>query len=140
MLRAATVREFTRRQPGTGTRALGWDTPGAPGTGAAGERVGRGGQPAAQVGDDQPVVGQVRRGQRPAAAGVGIAVEEEQRLPVRIAELEPALGLDQELRDVGERDHRADRLADQFAPRIYRTAGIVLRRIPRSFQMVHSLM
>jgi CubicO group peptidase (beta-lactamase class C family) len=40
VLRAATIREFTRRQPGTGTRALGWDTPGAPGTGAAGSRVG----------------------------------------------------------------------------------------------------
>lgn len=35
----ATVRTFTQRQPGTGTRALGWDTPGAPGTGAAGVRV-----------------------------------------------------------------------------------------------------
>ncbi|HEX2209934.1 MAG TPA: serine hydrolase domain-containing protein [Longimicrobium sp.] len=35
----ATVRTFTQRQPGTGTRALGWDTPGAPGTGAAGSRV-----------------------------------------------------------------------------------------------------
>jgi CubicO group peptidase (beta-lactamase class C family) len=34
-----TVRMFTQRQPGTGTRALGWDTPGAPGTGAAGSRV-----------------------------------------------------------------------------------------------------
>jgi CubicO group peptidase (beta-lactamase class C family) len=34
-----TVRMFTQRQPGTGTRALGWDTPGAPGTGAAGARV-----------------------------------------------------------------------------------------------------
>jgi CubicO group peptidase (beta-lactamase class C family) len=39
VLRAATIREFTRRQPGSGTRALGWDTPGAPGTGAAGTRV-----------------------------------------------------------------------------------------------------
>jgi CubicO group peptidase (beta-lactamase class C family) len=34
-----TVRAFTRRQPGTGTRALGWDTPGAPGTGASGTHV-----------------------------------------------------------------------------------------------------
>jgi CubicO group peptidase (beta-lactamase class C family) len=39
VLSASTVREFTRRQPGSGTRALGWDTPGAPGTGAAGARV-----------------------------------------------------------------------------------------------------
>lgn len=39
VLRASTVREFTRRQPGTGTRALGWDTPGRPGTGASGDRV-----------------------------------------------------------------------------------------------------
>ena len=39
VFRQSTVRAFTRRQPGTGTRALGWDTPGAPGTGAAGTRV-----------------------------------------------------------------------------------------------------
>ncbi len=39
VLRAATIRSFTQRQPGTGTRALGWDTPGAPGTGASGTRV-----------------------------------------------------------------------------------------------------
>ncbi|MBW3570067.1 MAG: beta-lactamase family protein [Gemmatimonadetes bacterium] len=39
ILRASTVRAFTQRQPGTGTRALGWDTPGAPGTGASGTRV-----------------------------------------------------------------------------------------------------
>lgn len=39
VLRAATIRAFTQRQPGTGTRAMGWDTPGAPGTGAAGARV-----------------------------------------------------------------------------------------------------
>jgi CubicO group peptidase (beta-lactamase class C family) len=39
VLRAATIRMFTQRQPGTGTRAMGWDTPGAPGTGAAGARV-----------------------------------------------------------------------------------------------------
>ncbi len=39
ILRQSTVRTFTQRQPGSGTRALGWDTPGAPGTGAAGSRV-----------------------------------------------------------------------------------------------------
>jgi CubicO group peptidase (beta-lactamase class C family) len=39
VLQPGTVRAFTRRQPGTGTRALGWDTPGAPGTGASGTRV-----------------------------------------------------------------------------------------------------
>lgn len=39
IFRPATVRAFTQRQPGTGTRALGWDTPGAPGTGASGSRV-----------------------------------------------------------------------------------------------------
>ena len=39
IFRPATVRTFTARQPGSGTRALGWDTPGAPGTGAAGSRV-----------------------------------------------------------------------------------------------------
>ena len=39
VLRSSTVRAFTQRQPGTGTRALGWDTPGAPGTGASGTRV-----------------------------------------------------------------------------------------------------
>jgi CubicO group peptidase (beta-lactamase class C family) len=39
IFRPATVRMFTQRQPGTGTRALGWDTPGEPGTGAAGSRV-----------------------------------------------------------------------------------------------------
>ncbi len=38
VLRSSTIREFTRRQPGAGTRALGWDTPGRPGTGAAGAR------------------------------------------------------------------------------------------------------
>lgn len=36
VLRAETIREFTRRQPGAGTRALGWDTPGGQGGGAAG--------------------------------------------------------------------------------------------------------
>jgi len=39
VLRASTIRTFTQRQPGTGTRALGWDTPGTPGTGASGARV-----------------------------------------------------------------------------------------------------
>jgi CubicO group peptidase (beta-lactamase class C family) len=39
VLRASTIRTFSQRQPGTGTRALGWDTPGAPGSGAAGARV-----------------------------------------------------------------------------------------------------
>jgi CubicO group peptidase (beta-lactamase class C family) len=39
VFREQTVREFTRRQPGTGTRALGWDTPGEPGSGPAGSRV-----------------------------------------------------------------------------------------------------
>jgi CubicO group peptidase (beta-lactamase class C family) len=39
IFRPATVRTFTQRQPGSGTRALGWDTPGAPGTGASGTRV-----------------------------------------------------------------------------------------------------
>jgi serine-type D-Ala-D-Ala carboxypeptidase len=39
ILRPATIRTFTRRQPGSGTRALGWDTPSQPGTGAAGSRV-----------------------------------------------------------------------------------------------------
>jgi CubicO group peptidase (beta-lactamase class C family) len=39
IFRPSTVRMFTQRQPGSGTRALGWDTPGAPGTGAAGARV-----------------------------------------------------------------------------------------------------
>jgi CubicO group peptidase (beta-lactamase class C family) len=39
VLRASTIRQFAQRQPGTGTRALGWDTPGRPGTGASGTRV-----------------------------------------------------------------------------------------------------
>ncbi|HEY0015739.1 MAG TPA: serine hydrolase domain-containing protein [Longimicrobium sp.] len=39
IFRSSTVRTFTQRQPGSGTRALGWDTPGAPGTGASGTRV-----------------------------------------------------------------------------------------------------
>jgi CubicO group peptidase (beta-lactamase class C family) len=34
-----TVRTFTTRQRGTGTRALGWDTPESDGTGAAGRRI-----------------------------------------------------------------------------------------------------
>jgi CubicO group peptidase (beta-lactamase class C family) len=38
VLRASTIREFTRRQPGTGTRAMGWDTPTRSG-GASGSRV-----------------------------------------------------------------------------------------------------
>jgi serine-type D-Ala-D-Ala carboxypeptidase len=36
ILRAETVREFTRRAPGAGTRALGWDTRNERGVGAAG--------------------------------------------------------------------------------------------------------
>jgi CubicO group peptidase (beta-lactamase class C family) len=32
VLQPGTIRAFTQRQPGTGTRALGWDTPGRPGT------------------------------------------------------------------------------------------------------------
>jgi len=39
VLRASTVREFTRRQPGAGTRALGWDTPTGGDSGAAGSRI-----------------------------------------------------------------------------------------------------
>ena len=39
VLRESTIRMVTQRQPGSGTRALGWDTPGAPGTGASGTRV-----------------------------------------------------------------------------------------------------
>jgi len=35
----ATIEEFTRRQAGAGTRALGWDTPDLRGTGAAGLRI-----------------------------------------------------------------------------------------------------
>jgi CubicO group peptidase (beta-lactamase class C family) len=38
VLQAATIRAFTQRQPGTGTRALGWDTPGRPGTSMFGSR------------------------------------------------------------------------------------------------------
>src|SRR5690606_7207891 len=39
VLREETVREFTRRQPGAGTRALGWDTPDERGGGAAGRHI-----------------------------------------------------------------------------------------------------
>src|SRR5690606_27484360 len=39
VLREETVRTFTRRQPGAGTRALGWDTPNPRGAGAAGRRI-----------------------------------------------------------------------------------------------------
>jgi len=39
VLRASTIRAFTQRQPGTGTRALGWDTPGSPGSSMFGGRV-----------------------------------------------------------------------------------------------------
>jgi CubicO group peptidase (beta-lactamase class C family) len=38
VLQASTIRMFTQRQPGTGTRALGWDTPGRPGTNMFGVR------------------------------------------------------------------------------------------------------
>jgi CubicO group peptidase (beta-lactamase class C family) len=39
VLKMETIVRFTRRQPGAGTRALGWDTPNANGTGAAGLRI-----------------------------------------------------------------------------------------------------
>jgi CubicO group peptidase (beta-lactamase class C family) len=39
VLREETIRQFTRRQPGAGTRALGWDTPERDGTGAAGLKI-----------------------------------------------------------------------------------------------------
>lgn len=39
VLRQSTIRTFSQRQPGSGTRALGWDTPDARGRGAAGSRV-----------------------------------------------------------------------------------------------------
>jgi len=39
VLRASTVHQFTQRQPGAGTRALGWDTPSGAGIGAAGGRI-----------------------------------------------------------------------------------------------------
>lgn len=39
VLRSATIRQFTRRQPGASTRALGWDTPRPNGDGAAGLHI-----------------------------------------------------------------------------------------------------
>jgi CubicO group peptidase (beta-lactamase class C family) len=39
VFRAETVRMFTARQPGTGTRALGWDTPGPNGSGGFGVKA-----------------------------------------------------------------------------------------------------
>lgn len=39
VLDSLTVREFTSRQPGAGTRALGWDTPDPFGSGAAGMQI-----------------------------------------------------------------------------------------------------
>jgi CubicO group peptidase (beta-lactamase class C family) len=39
VLKRSTIEQFTRRQPGAGTRALGWDTPARTGTGAAGLRI-----------------------------------------------------------------------------------------------------
>jgi CubicO group peptidase (beta-lactamase class C family) len=39
VLQASTIRAFTQRQPGTGTRALGWDTPGSAGSSMFGSRV-----------------------------------------------------------------------------------------------------
>ncbi|HEX8906429.1 MAG TPA: serine hydrolase domain-containing protein, partial [Longimicrobiaceae bacterium] len=39
VLQRGTIRMFTQRQPGTGTRALGWDTPGRPGTNMFGNRA-----------------------------------------------------------------------------------------------------
>ncbi len=39
VLRPETIRLFTGRQPGAGTRALGWDTPSGPKRGAAGDRL-----------------------------------------------------------------------------------------------------
>jgi CubicO group peptidase (beta-lactamase class C family) len=42
VLRPSTVRTFTMRQPGSGTRALGWDTPGRPDTGMTGRRASAG--------------------------------------------------------------------------------------------------
>lgn len=44
VLNTETIRRFTQRQPGAGTRALGWDTPPAAATaGAAGQRISRNG-------------------------------------------------------------------------------------------------
>jgi serine-type D-Ala-D-Ala carboxypeptidase len=39
VLQEETVRQFTSRQPGSGTRALGWDTPARDGTGAGGMQI-----------------------------------------------------------------------------------------------------
>jgi CubicO group peptidase (beta-lactamase class C family) len=39
IFRPSTVRTFTMRYPGSGTRALGWDTPGRPDTGMTGQRA-----------------------------------------------------------------------------------------------------
>ena len=39
VLRAETIHQFTQRQPGAGTRALGWDTPDRSGAGAAGLHI-----------------------------------------------------------------------------------------------------
>jgi serine-type D-Ala-D-Ala carboxypeptidase len=39
VLQRSTIEQFTRRQPGAGSRALGWDTPNARGTGAGGIRI-----------------------------------------------------------------------------------------------------
>jgi CubicO group peptidase (beta-lactamase class C family) len=39
VLKTSTVRAFTQRQPGVGTRALGWDTPTGGDSGAAGSRI-----------------------------------------------------------------------------------------------------
>jgi CubicO group peptidase (beta-lactamase class C family) len=39
VLKTETIELFTRVQPGAGTRALGWDTPGPRGTGGAGRRI-----------------------------------------------------------------------------------------------------
>lgn len=41
VFRERTVREFTRRQAGAGTRAMGWDTPTGGDAGAAGSRISR---------------------------------------------------------------------------------------------------
>lgn len=41
VLKRSTIEEFTQRQPGAGTRALGWDTPDERGTGAAGVQISR---------------------------------------------------------------------------------------------------
>ena len=39
VLKEETIRAFTERQPGAGTRALGWDTPGPGGSGGAGAKI-----------------------------------------------------------------------------------------------------